>query len=114
MVTRRFSAIERQTDLLCIAAFEDFLQNYKSTITDLEALGNLNLDDLDHEGHDDTSEEYDMMDDVTGGKEARQANGFKAPRRKYMDMLQDVADRKMNEVCIELDDVENVSVTPDG
>ena len=55
-----------------------------------------------------------MMDDVTGGKEARQANRFKAPKRKYMDMLQDVADRKINEVCIELDDVENVGVPSNG
>ena len=55
-----------------------------------------------------------MMDDVTGGKEARQANGFKAPKRKYMDMLQDVADRRIDEVCIELDDVENVSMPING
>lgn len=55
-----------------------------------------------------------MMDDVTGGKEARQANRYKAPKRKYMDMLQDVADRKINEVCIELDDVENVSILING
>ena len=50
-----------------------------------------------------------MMDDVAGGKEARQTNKFKAPKRKYMEMLQQVANRKLTEICIELDDVENVS-----
>ena len=53
-----------------------------------------------------------MMDDVTGGKDARQTNGqSKAPKRKYMNMLQDVADRKTNEVMIELDDLDNVSIS---
>ena len=49
------------------------------------------------------------MDDVTGGKEARHTNGqHKEPRRKYMDMLQKVADRELDEVTIELDDLDNV------
>lgn len=78
-------------------------------MTDLEALEDLNLEDLNHDGRDDTSEEYDMLDDVAGGKESRQATGSKAPKRKYMNILQDVADRKIGEICIELDDVENVS-----
>ncbi|KAL9634149.1 MAG: hypothetical protein Q9164_004266 [Protoblastenia rupestris] len=83
-------------------AFEDFLQNYKSTTTDLDALEDLNLDG------DGTSDEYDFMDDVTGGKEARQRNGTsREPKRKYLDMLQKVADRKISEVTIELDDLEN-------
>ena len=103
-------AVEELADFCSLAAFEDFLQNYKSTATDLEALEDLNLEDLNHDDRDDTSEEYDMMDDVAGGKEARHANKFKAPKRKYMDMLQEVADRKVDEVCIELDDVDNVSL----
>lgn len=49
------------------------------------------------------------MDDVAGGKEARQPNGqHKEARRKYMDMLQKVADRELDEVTIELDDLDNV------
>ena len=103
-------AVTEWTDLGNLEAFEDFLQNYKSTVTDLEALEDLNLEDLNHDGRDDTSDEYDMMDDVAGGKEARHANKFKAPKRKYMEMLQEVADRKINEICIELDDVEYVSM----
>lgn len=88
-----------------LGAFEDFLVNYKSTATDLEALEDLNLDG-DGDG---TSDEYDFVDDVAGGKEARQRNGnFKEPKRKYLDMLQKVADREMDEVTIELDDLDNV------
>lgn len=49
------------------------------------------------------------MDDVAGGKEARQTNGDpKEPKRKYMDMLQKVADREIDQVTIELDDLDNV------
>jgi DNA replication licensing factor MCM7 len=69
----------------------------------------LNLDDVNTDGQDDTSDEYDMLDDVAGGKEARQRNKFRTPKLKYMDMLQQVADRKISEVCIELDDLDNVS-----
>ncbi|MCJ1278896.1 Mcm2-7 hexameric complex component [Puttea exsequens] len=88
-------------------AFEDFLSNYKSTQTDLEiaatdAFQNLDIDE------DGTSDEYDMMDDVTGGKETRQKNAdFKEAKRKYMDMLQRVADREISEITIELDDLDN-------
>lgn len=92
-----------------LAAFEDFLQTYKSTATELEDLEDLNLDDADQDAQDDTSDEYDMLDDVAGGKEARQRNKFRAPKHKYMDMLQQVADRNTGEVCIELDDLDNVS-----
>ena len=93
---------------LITAAFEDFLQSYKSTTTDLDALEDLNLDG------DGTSDEYDFMDDVAGGKETRQRNGTtKEPKHKYMDMLQKVVDRKIKEVTIELDDLENVRRTVD-
>lgn len=92
------------------AAFEDFITNYKSTATDsdqlaADALQDLNLDD------DGLSDEYDFMEDVGNGKESRQRGGQPAaPRRKYMDMLQKVADRQLNQVTIELDDLDNVSL----
>ena len=87
----------------CSAAFEDFLQNYKSTTTDLDALEDLNLDG------DGTSDEYDFMDDVAGDKETRQRTSrTRQPKRKYMEMLQNVVDRKIKEVTIELDDLDNV------
>ena len=92
---------------LSSAAFEDFLSNYKSTVSELD----LAVQDLNIDG-DGTSDEYDFMDDVTaGGKEARQQQSdgqYGAPRRKYMDLLQKVADRELDEVTIELDDLDNV------
>ena len=82
------------------------MQNYKSTTTELDALEDL---DLDGDG---TSDEYDFMDDVTDGKETRQRNSAsREPKRKYMDLLQKVADRQLNEVAIELDDLDNVGFT---
>lgn len=49
------------------------------------------------------------MDDVADGKAARHAGQPKEPKRKYIDMLQKVADRQIGEVTIELDDLDNVS-----
>ena len=68
----------------------------------------LAVQDLNIDG-DGTSDEYDFMDDVAGGKDARRPNGqHKEARTKYMDMLQKVADRDLDEVTIELDDLDNV------
>ena len=50
------------------------------------------------------------MDDFSGGKETRQSkDAGKQARRKYMEMLQNVADRRQSEVAIELEDLHNVS-----
>lgn len=69
----------------------------------------LAVQDLNIDG-DGSSEEYDFMDDAPGAKEGRQPNGQnEEPRRKYMDMLQKVADRDLDEVTIELNDLDNVS-----
>ncbi len=49
------------------------------------------------------------MDDATSPKEKQQPAAPPAgPRRKYMDQLQEVADRERDEVLIELDDLDNV------
>ena len=95
-------------DLDFQAAFEDFLANYKCTVPTeqlaADALQDLNIDE------DGLSDEYDFMDDVTNGKEPRRRSGqYAEPRRKYMDMLQKVADREISQVTIELDDLDNVS-----
>ena len=93
------------------AAFEDFLTNYKSTATvsdqlAADALQNLNLDE------DGLSDDYDFMDDVANDKEPRQrGRQFAEPKKKYMDILQKVADRQTNEVMIELDDLDNVGIS---
>ncbi|KAI9870686.1 MAG: Mcm2-7 hexameric complex component, partial [Pleopsidium flavum] len=89
-------------------AFEDFLQNYKSSSSATEtsatnALQDLNIDE------DGLSDEYDFMDDVANGSSKRPAGrGDKAldPKKKYMAILQDVADRYTSEVTIELDDLD--------
>lgn len=92
------------------AAFEEFLSNYKSTQTDLDTAATDAFQDLNIDG-DGTSDEYDFMDDVAGGKEARRPLGQPPEaRRKYMDILQKVADRQLNQVTIELDDLDNVSL----
>ena len=89
------------------------MTGFKATVTDLDLPANA-LRDLNIDG-DSTSDEYDFMDDVEGPKDsAQRRNGFREPRRKYMDLLQDVADRKTNEILIELDDIDNVRSIPGG
>ena len=102
----------RRADRHQKAAFEDFLTNYKSTTTETDdlaadALQDLNLDE------DGLSDEYDFMDDVGNGKESRPGRRLPAPKRKYMDLLQKVVDRKINEVIVELDDLDNVRSAPE-
>ena len=94
-----------------VAAFEDFLTKYRSVQTDLDAAATDAFQDLNIDG-DGTSDEYDFMDDVAGGKETRRPNGQPSEvRTKYMDMLQKVADRQLDQVTIELDDLDNVSLS---
>lgn len=53
------------------------------------------------------------MDDVAGTKEKQQPTSqSEAPRRKYMDQLQEVVDRNRHEVLIELDDIDSVRLMP--
>lgn len=95
-------------DLSPQAAFEDFLTSYKCTVTSeqlaADALEDLNLDE------DGLSDEYDFMDDVMNEKRRRRKTGHGTEaRRKYMDILQKVADRETNQITVELDDLDNVS-----
>ncbi|KAF2156778.1 DNA replication licensing factor CDC47 [Myriangium duriaei CBS 260.36] len=85
------------------SAFEDFLRSFKSaSSTDTaDALQSLNLN------QDDADSDYDLDDadedaqPRTDGTTRRQKT-----KLKYMDLLQDVADRKISNVLIELDDLE--------
>lgn len=91
------------------AAFEDFLTGYKSTTPVIEdpsiALQDLRLE----QDGDNTSDEYDFMEDVAAAKEKHPSRTQTAgANRKYMDQLQQVVDRKRTELLIELDDLENV------
>ncbi|KAK4205218.1 putative DNA replication licensing factor [Triangularia verruculosa] len=83
-------------------AFEHFLSDFKTspqeTIT--TALGNITINE------DDLSDDYDFMDeDDEGGQQRRQQRAQKEPVHKYKLMLQELANRKINEVVIELDDI---------
>ncbi|KAI0155051.1 DNA replication licensing factor mcm7 [Xylariaceae sp. FL1272] len=85
-------------------AFEDFLTSFKTspeqTLT--HAIGQINIDE------DDLSDEYNFMDDDDEAQHERR-RGEKAssrlPKHKYADVMQKLADRSLDEVLIELDDL---------
>lgn len=89
-------------------AFKDFLKHFKSfesasASAATEAIEDLNIDE------DRTSDEYDFMDDADeSGAQSRGRRRNKQPKLKYMQMLQDVADRERSDILIELDDLVTV------
>lgn len=84
----------------CLEAIVDFLKNFKSSSTEAaEQLEGLNLNG------DGDSDEYDMVDDVDGANGNRRGQN----KLKYMQLLQDVADRKETAIFIDLNDVDAVS-----
>jgi len=86
-------------------AFRGFLNKFETSKTAqdeaVEAIDGLNLDG-DH-----TSDEYDFMDDVADG--AQRDTSRRPTKRKYIDMLQEVANRDRSQVLIELDDLKEVT-----
>lgn len=86
-----------------LAAFESFLDKFelKQSATDqaADAINDLHLDG------DATSDEYDFMDDVEGVEDGERPR--QQPRKKYMDMLQKIADRERSNILIELDDLKS-------
>lgn len=93
------------------AAFEDFLTSFKSSQAENEILAQDALQDLNLD-EDGTSDEYDFIDDVEDGtgRRSRRRDGENGhhPKIKYMNMLQKVADRELNQVTIDLDDLVEV------
>ncbi|KAL6696200.1 MCM2/3/5 family domain-containing protein [Trichoderma pleuroticola] len=85
------------------SAFESFLKDFKTspehTLT--TALGNITI------GEDDLSDEDDLMDEDDQTRQRRQEERAKrkTPQHKYSDMLQLLADRKIDEFAIDLDDL---------
>ncbi|KAF1836620.1 DNA replication licensing factor CDC47 [Decorospora gaudefroyi] len=84
------------------AAFVDFLKNYKSTSTEAaDQLQGLNLNGNGDGGED----EYDMVDDADdpapNGTQSRTKS-----KLKYMNQLQEVANRMRDEIQIDLNDLE--------
>lgn len=66
----------------------------------------MNIDD------DDISDEYDFAESDEEAQGARRAARKQAsmPHKKYMDVLQEVANRQVDEVTIELDDLFKVNI----
>lgn len=89
------------------AAFESFLKDFKTspehTLT--TALGNITIDE------DELSDDYDFMDEDEQTRDRRQQERAKrkTPQHKYNDMLQLLANRKLDEFAIDLDDLATVS-----
>ena len=95
---------------MLLEAFEDFLQNFKSSSSASESSATKALQDLNID-EDNLSDEYDFMDDVANGtcrRPAGQRDKGMDPKKKYMAILQDVADRYVSEITIELDDLDTV------
>lgn len=92
------------------AAFEDFLQHFKTSSVPREAAGAFDVD-VDVDG-DDISDEYDFAEsDEEMGQARRVAERqARAPKLKYFELLQEVANRTTEEIIIELDDLALVSL----
>lgn len=93
-----------------VDAFKDFLKHFKTLQSTSEAAATEALEDLNIDGNR-TSDEYDFMDDVEDdqGAETRGARRRQEPKLKYMQILQDIANRDITNIVIELDDLEIVS-----
>lgn len=89
------------TNDFTLAAFVDFLQNFKSSSTEAaDQLENLNLNG------DGDSAEYDMLDD--SDDPAPNVQRRRRTKAKYLEMLQDISDRTRTNVIIDLNDLDTV------
>ena len=92
------------------AALESFLEDFKTSpeqaIT--HAFGNINID------ADEMSDEYDFVDEDDEAEQRRiqERARKRLPQYKYKDMLQKLADRKVDELVIDLDDLATVRFLP--
>lgn len=88
---------------MATAAFEDFLRHFKTSrrSTTSHSIHDMNIDD------DDFSDEYDFVDSDDEAAETRRTARQQArrPKIKYLELLQDVADRTQDEITIDLDDL---------
>lgn len=89
--------------------FKDFLKHFKTLQSTSEAAATEAMEELNIDGNR-TSDEYDFMDDVEGAQTSG-ARRRREPKLKYMQVLQDIANRDISSVVIELDDLEVVSLS---
>ncbi|KAJ5604775.1 hypothetical protein N7510_009929 [Penicillium lagena] len=87
-------------------AFKDFLKHFKTFQSTSEAAATEALEDLNINGER-SSDEYDFMDDAdeAEGGQTSGARRRKDLKLKYMQVLQDVANRDQSSILIELDDL---------
>lgn len=91
-------------------AFKDFLTHFKTFESASASAATEAIEDLHIDG-DRTSDEYDFMDDAedeNGAQREGSGRRRREPKLKYMQMLQDVADRERTNILIELDDLATV------
>lgn len=100
-------ADKMKTNIQFIGAFEDFLTTYESTASDSDAAATDALEGLNI-GEDNLSDEYVMVDDAGNERNFRKPNEYRGTKKKYLNILQQVADRQVSEITIELDDLDNV------
>lgn len=88
------------------ATFKTFLQDFKASPADsiTHALGGMNIEE------EDLDDEYDFMDDDNEDEDRRRQEraNRKKPYHKYKDLMQQLANRDIDEVLIELDDIAQV------
>ncbi|KAK8020815.1 DNA replication licensing factor mcm7 [Apiospora arundinis] len=87
------------------AAFEDFLDKFKTSPQDTitHAIGQISIDE------DDLSDEDDFMDEdgeaAQHDRRRKKAAQRQQPKHKYVELMQQLADRAIDEVLIDLDDI---------
>jgi hypothetical protein len=93
-------------------AFQDFLKHFKAFESASESAATEAIEDLHIDG--DGSDEYDFVDDMDvgndGARRSRRTGRRREPKHKYMQILQEVADRERMNIPIELDDLDTVSL----
>lgn len=82
-----------------LAALESFLKDFKASPeqTIAHALGNITIDE------DDFSDDDELMED-DGARQTRRRDKT-PPAHKYQAMMQKLADRQIDEVLVDLDDI---------
>jgi DNA replication licensing factor MCM7 len=88
---------------------EDFLTSFKTSSSASEAAATSALEGLNID-EDGLSDEYDFVEDAAeaGANSTSRRGRGKEMMYKYMEMLQKVANREVDEILIDLDDLDTV------
>lgn len=95
------------------AALEAFLNDFKASPEDslAHAIGSVTIDEDDI-----SDDDYDFMEEDHEARERgrQQRKAHREPYPKYKEIMQELADRKIDEVMIDLDDLSNVRICVDA